>query len=407
MHAYLPYLDPLISQEKEMLYLLKTWSQINSWSENSEGLIKMTEALTTSFTSLNGVIEYIPLPNRQKIDSQGHLTEVPSSSALSVKKERNVPTKVFLAGHMDTVYPPTSSFQQTDQLDSNILRGPGVADMKGGLVILLKALELFERSPFAEKLSWEVLINPDEEIGSPSSAHLFTEKARQFTCGLIFEPSFPDGSLVNERKGSINYIIISRGKAAHAGRDFYSGRNAITALARLVQSIESLNDRQKGITVNVGSFEGGGAANIVPDLAICKINIRLQNPRDLDHLTKRIEDLVKKETTDGITLEFHEQSLRPPKPFNKSNRELFEALETCAKGLGIEMKWQPSGGVCDGNTLSAAGLPTIDTLGAIGGHIHTHDEYILISSLMERTKLTACFLMQLAENAFFLENPYV
>jgi glutamate carboxypeptidase len=143
----------------------------------------------------------------------------------------------------------------------------------------------------------------------------------------------------------------------------------------------------------------------VPDLAICKINIRLKNPKDLTLISTLIHEKVKEHaTTDGITFELHEQSIRPPKPFNKPNRLLFEAFETCAQSLGHDLKWQPSGGVCDGNTLSAAGLPTMDTLGAVGGHMHTHDEYIFTKSLSERARLTACFLMQMAENPPILEK---
>lgn len=404
MQAYLPYLDPLDLQEQSMLDLLESWVNINSWSDHLAGLEKMLSAVENAFSNLNGTIEHLPLSPRKKFDSHGHIIEVPSGNALSIKKRPNAPFKALLAGHIDTVYPPTSPFQLAERLDREILRGPGAADMKGGLVILLKALEVFENSPFAEQLGWEILINPDEEVGSPSSEHLFVQKAPNFNVGLIFEPAFSDGSLVNERKGSINYVIISHGVSAHAGRDYYSGRNAISAMARLIQEIEALNDRQREITVNIGAFEGGGQTNIVPDFAICKINIRMQNPKDLQMISTRIGKLIKSASIDGITFDVHEQTIRPPKLFNKSNRLLFEAFKDCADGLGHEIKWQPSGGVCDGNTLSAAGLPTIDTLGPIGGHIHTHDEYIRVNSLIPRAKLAACFLMQLADKKHLLEN---
>ncbi len=401
------YLDPLNAQAKQMVSLLESWANINSWSDNLDGLAKMSAKLKDDFSILNGKIEYIPLPQRTKINSQGMNIEIASGQALTIKKHPEAPFQVLLAGHLDTVYPPSSSFLNVERLDQEILRGPGVADMKGGLVIMLKALEAFENSPFAGKLGWEILINPDEEIGSPSSEHLFVERASHYNIGLIFEPSFPDGSLVNERKGSINYTIVAHGKSAHAGRDYYNGRNAILAMARLIQGIESLNDRHRGITVNVGSFEGGGATNIVPDLAICKVNVRMQNLKDVDRISASFKEMVKGCTTpDGIMFELHEHSVRPPKAFDKPNRLLFEALKTCAKGLGYDLNWQPSGGVCDGNTLSAAGLPTIDTLGAIGGHIHTHDEFVLLPSLVERARLTTGFLMYLIENEYMLEKAH-
>ena len=401
------YLDSLSSQEKGIIELLERWVNINSWSENPEGLEKMTEVLEEAFSSLNGVIERLPLPPRKKIDTRGNITEIASGSALSIKKRPEAPFKVLLAGHLDTVYPTYSPFQSAERLDPKILRGPGVADMKGGLVVMLKALEAFENSPYADKLGWEVLINPDEEVGSPASQHLFIERASKFNIGLIFEPAFPDGSLVNERKGSINFTIVAHGKAAHAGRDYYAGRNAIIAMARFAQGVETLNDRQRNITVNVGFFEGGGATNIVPDVAVCKVNIRMQNPKDVPMISASLREMAHGSASpDGITFELYEHTSRPPKVFNKANRSLFDALKTCGQGLGLDLKWQPSGGVCDGNTLSAAGLPTIDTLGAVGGHIHTHDEFILTPSLVERAKLTASFLMQIAENKYILEKSH-
>ncbi len=401
MNDYLPYMELLHSQEKSMIDLLQDWVNINSGSDNLEGLTKMADAIETAFSCLDGTFESIFLPPRKKINSQGELIEVPPGVALSIKKRPDAPFKVLLGGHLDTVYPLSSPFQTAERLDPEILRGPGVADMKGGLVILLKSLETFERTPFAKNVGWEVLINPDEEVGSPSSEHLFTERAAQYHMGLLFEPAFPDGSLVNERKGSVNYTVIAHGKAAHAGRDYYAGRNAIIAMARFVQGIETLNDRNRNITVNVGSFEGGGPTNIVPDRAICKVNIRMHNPKDLPIISAKVREIIKScSTPDGITFELYEETNRPPKVYNKPNRLLFEALKNCALQIGLNLKWQPSGGVCDGNILSAAGLPTIDTLGAVGGHIHTYDEFIIIPSLVERAKLTVSFLMQVAEHDY-------
>lgn len=407
MQVYSSYLYPLLSKQQRMVEQLKRWANINSWSENPEGLEKMAAVLEEDFSILNGRVERLPLPPRKKIDSRGNRVEIPASPALSIKKREDAPIKILLAGHFDTVYSPESSFQSTERLSDEILRGPGVTDMKGGLVILLHALETFEKSPYAEKIGWEILLNPDEEIGSPSSQQLFIQKAPHFAAGLLFEPAFSDGLLVSERKGSINITLIAHGKAAHVGRDFDKGRNAISALAALLQKIETLNDQQRHITVNVGLFEGGGAPNIVPDLAISQINIRMQNPKDLTMVKKRIQQMIEGfDHLDGITFEWDVLSMKPPKPFNKTNRYLFNALKNCAHELGWELNWQPSGGVCDGNTLASAGLPTIDTLGAVGGHIHTHDEYILTQSLVDRARLSACFLMYMADKNKFLETSY-
>lgn len=404
MTSYLPYVDKLPFKRSDLIDELKAWVNINSGSENLAGLEIMQETLIQSFKKLNTPISVIPLKPYAKTNPRGELIYLPTGNALHLKKHNEAPFKVFLAGHMDTVYPSSSPFQKAEQLENNILRGPGVADMKGGLLILLKALDLLESSPMAGKIGWEVLINPDEEIGSPSSHYLFTEKAKQFDVGLIFEPSYPDGSLVSERKGTINYTFIAKGKAAHAGRDFYAGRNAIVAMAKLVQSLEQLTDKQKGITLNVGYFEGGTTVNIVPDLCICKVNVRVQNIKDLQNISQVIKSILKQYThLDGIEFELHEHTSRPPKLFNKKAQNLFNSLRHCGEKLNLNIQWQPSGGVCDGNLLAAAGLPTIDTLGVVGGHMHTHDEYILIDSLIERIRLTALFLMQLTEREYQLE----
>lgn len=398
MSTYLPNFALLKSQENHLITLLESWVNINSWSENLEGLALMMKTVQNAFKDLKGEVQEIPLKDRTKIDARGQLLKIPSASALSIKKHPHAPIQVLLAGHIDTVYPPQSSFQKLEKIDSNTFRGPGVIDMKGGLLIMLKALNFIESSPLAGTIGWEVLINPDEELGSPSSDILFIERAPHYDFGLIFEPAFPDGSIVNERKGSVNYTCVSKGRAAHAGRDYYSGRNAITPMARFVHEIENLNDRQRGITVNVGSFEGGGPTNIVPDLAICKVNIRMKNPLDFSYISANMHEIANRCQIEGISLELHEHTLRPPKPFDKPHRHLFEALKSCAQDLKQDLQWQPSGGVCDGNTLASAGLPTIDTLGAVGGHMHTHDEFILLSSLSERIFLTTAFLMHMAEN---------
>ncbi|MBN9378385.1 MAG: hypothetical protein BGO14_06955 [Chlamydiales bacterium 38-26] len=398
MPTSLALIEAIHDQQNSMLQLLERWVNINSWTDNPQGLAHMLKELEQAFLPLGGEIKRMTLPSHLSINAKGQITEKPTGQALSIKKHPEAPLQILLGGHMDTVYPPTSHFQKAEKLEATILRGPGVTDMKGGLVIMLKALETFEQSPYAGKIGWEVLINADEEIGSPVSTDLFKERASKFHLGLIFEPAFPDGSLVSERRGSMNYTFIAHGKSAHVGRDFESGRNAIVGMARLVQQLETLNNRQRGIQVNVGSFEGGGPTNIVPDLAVCKMNVRVQNPADQPIVAKQIQNILQETTSSrDLTFELHTDSMRPPKPFNKAHHRLFEALRESAKRMNIDLKWQPTGGVCDGNTLSAEGLPTIDTLGAVGGHLHTHDEYLYIPSLVQRTQLVTYFLIQLAE----------
>lgn len=391
------HLNWLESQKEEMVTLVEQWANINSSSHNFEGLSQMLHALITAFAPLNCHIEQISLPQRTKIDGKGHTSHEEGGIAFRAFKHPNAPITVLLGGHMDTVFAKDSPFQTAKRVNSHLLCGPGVADMKGGLVILLKSLEALEKSPSAGKIGWEVIINPDEELGSPSSEHLWRESAKRHTLGLLFEPSFPDGSIVIERKGSANFTVIAQGKAAHAGRDFHLGRNAISALSSFILDAETLNDIEKGITLNVGYIEGGGPVNIVPDLAMCKLNTRMKTASDLDTLRKELQQIIAKgNQKDGITLTLYEQTARLPKPYDERHQQLFKKVEKAASELNMKLSTTVSGGVCDGNILSQEGLPNIDTMGVVGGNIHTHEEYLLIDSLVERAKLTAYFLMKLS-----------
>lgn len=397
MDVYQQHLDWIKTQREGMIELLDLWANINSHSTNLDGLAKMLSALKTAFSFLNGNMRVIPLPPRKRINKKGEIVEEACGDALSITKHPEAPLRIFLGGHMDTVFPLNDSFQATNWIDANTLQGPGTADMKGGLIIMLKALEALERSPFAGKIGWEIVINPDEEVGSVSSQPIIVQAARSCLLGLLFEPSFSDGTLVSARKGSANFTGVAKGKAAHAGRDFHLGRNAIGALAHFIVAIEALTDLDKGVTVNTGHIEGGGPTNVVPDLAICRFNIRIADPLDWPRVKSDLERCAKAiQMKEGISLELYENVFRGAKPFDTQQQALFNALKNSAVELGSDLKWKPSGGVCDGNILASIGVPSIDSLGAIGGNLHTSQEYVLIDSLVERATLTAYFLMKLA-----------
>jgi len=393
-------MEPTLQFLKEpMAELLEAWSNVNSGSDNIKGLARMLGLIKSAFGVLNAKAEVIPIAPRKKIDSQGQIIEIPNGDVLFLKKHPNASIQIFLGGHYDTVYSENHPFQKAERLkNGDILRGPGAADMKGGLIIMLKALEALENSPYAGKVGWEVLINSDEEVGSMNSEHLFRDCAKRAQIGLLFEPSFSDGSLVSERKGSANFTVIAKGKAAHAGRDFHQGRSAIAAIGRFIHDADELNFSGKSVTINFGHIEGGGPVNIVPDLAICRINVRGEKQEALDEATLELHRIVKLENeTEGLNLTIVDQSARSPKPFDEKTKHLFESIKTTAAEIGMNIKWQPSGGVCDGNILAAEGVPTIDTLGAIGGNIHTGEEYVNLDSLPHRAQLTAYFLMKLAK----------
>lgn len=397
MTDYLPHLQWIDRQERRMIDLLTRWANVNSGSHNLPGLNEMLALLEEEFSVLGGETERVELAPQQLDDSSDTAVQVSLGRALLIRKRPAAPVRLLLCCHMDSVYPVDHPFQKAVRVADNILKGPGVTDAKGGLMVMLVALQAFERSPWAEKVGWEVLINPDEEIGSPGSAPLLIQAAKRNHLGLVFEPSLPDGNLVEARKGSGNFTAMARGKAAHAGRNPQLGRNAIDALARFIVGLTSLADSGDAITTNVGYIQGGGPVNVVPDLAECRLNVRVTTTdyqESFEEGLKRLSEEINR--TDGISLELHGGFTRPPKPLDAKTLKLLEQVAACGRDLGLSLQWRPTGGACDGNNLAAAGLTTIDSLGVTGGDIHSSEEYILLDSLAERAKLTALLLMKLA-----------
>ena len=385
------------SQAQVMRQRVITWCDINSYTFNLEGIAMVGEAVSHVLKSLGAKIEWIDLPPAESIDSRGKVEQRKLGCAMRATKRADSKKKVFLGIHLDTVYPPEQGFLRVEKLNENVLRGPGVIDAKGGLVVMLTALEALERSSIASEIGWEVILNPDEEIGSPGSAHLFVEAARRNDVGLVFEPAIGEGNLVDERKGTGNFTVIVHGRAAHAGRDFAAGRNAIATLAEMVVKLHALNGTMPGVIVNVGKIEGGGALNVVPDLAIARMNVRTTVPEDETHVREAIESVVAQfADRDGIRIELHGSITSPPKILDVKTKQLLDSILACARELGLNVTSQPSGGASDGNKLAASGLPVIDSMGPRGGKLHSPEEFLYLDSLVERAKLTAMVLAEIA-----------
>ena len=388
-------------QREAMTRLLRDWSANNSGSRNLAGLARMCDAIRVEFASLGGEMRLLHLEPEQVIDSAGNAVAAPLGQAISIVKRAAAPARVLLNIHYDTVFGPDHPFQSVRQPDADTLVGPGVVDAKGGIVVMLTALRAFEQSHAAERLGWEVLINPDEEIGSPGSAPLLREAAARNRVGLLFEPAMADGNLVGARKGSGNFTAIVRGRAAHAGRDFHQGRSAIVALADLITRVDAMPAELEGTTINCGKVEGGGALNIVPDLAIGRFNARAGTPEQARVIESRFADLARAvaRARDGITIDLRGSFHAPPKVLDEPTTRLMNIILDAARELGMSLTYQPSGGASDGNKLAAVGLPVVDTLGPVGGNLHSDREFVKISSLTERAKLTALVLMKLASGA--------
>ena len=378
-----------------------SWSHINSGSHNRDGLKTMRAQLCAAFAELPGEVSEPRLEPGKLVESDGNIRDINYEPAMLLTVRPGADIQIVLTGHYDTVFPKNSHFQTATMLEDDILGGPGTADMKGGILVMLEALKAFEVSANAHKIGYSVLLSPDEEIGSPGSAPLLAELGCKAHIGLTYEPSLADGSLAGARKGSGNFAVIIKGRAAHAGREHHLGRNAINAMARLTAAMDKLNGQREGVTFNMSKIDGGGAVNIVPELAIGRFNVRMLEEADQNWISDRLAELVAAANQeDGITAELTGGFTRPPKPMAPANALVFDWVKQAGNALGLDIKWKPSGGVCEGNNLWASGCPNVDTLGVRGGEIHSDREFVVLSSLTERTKLSALILMKIASGEF-------
>ena len=385
-----------IAQEP-MLAQVEAWSAINSGSSNLEGLSKTAKLLCDAFASLPGEISLVDPAASQMVRSDGILQNVEYGQHLVLTVRPEAPVQLLLTGHMDTVFPADHAFQQLRWLEEGVLNGPGVADMKGGIAVMLSALRAYEDARNNDPIGYQVLINSDEEVGSPSSAELIEKMAKGKLAALTYEPAaLPDGTLAGARAGSGNFSIIISGKSAHAGRNPDDGRNAIVAAADLTLRLKKLH--REGLSVNPAKIDGGGPNNVVPDNAILRVNFRPQNnvmeSLAQIELESAIEDVSREH---DVSIHCHGSFGRPPKPISNSAAALFGLVKKCGEDLGLSIGWKSTGGVCDGNNIAACGIPVIDTMGVRGGSIHSAQEYMIAESLTERAKLSALTIMRLVQ----------
>lgn len=268
--------------------------------------------------------------------------------------------------------------------------------MKGGIAVILAALKALEASPLASRLGYDVLLNSDEETGSHASARIIASLAQGKAAALTYEPALPDGTLAGARPGSGNFSITIHGKAAHAGRNPEDGRNALLAAADLALRLSAL--RHPGLKVNPARIDGGGPNNIVPDMAILRVNLRPDTPEAMDRARADMQSaLAAIEADHGVSAHLHGSFNRPPKPLTPQAEALFNLVRDCGSDLGLAIGWRATGGVCDGNNIAACGIPVVDTMGPRGGAIHSDEEFLIVDSLPERAGLSALTLMRLAE----------
>lgn len=391
-------IDTIKTNQKTMVDQLHQFCEINSGTTNLPGLAAMAKTLRSAYEPIADDIHIKKLKLLPLINMTGNTTTQQFGDALFISKRPQLKRRILLSGHMDTVYSATNPFQKLTYINDNYVNGPGVADMKGGLIVMLHALSAFEKSDLASEMGWDVLINSDEEIGSPASSVLFDELAPNYQAALVYEPAMTaTGTLAKNRKGSGKLTIIATGKAAHAGRAFDEGRNAICYLAEAITAIHALNGQCDGVTINVGKIAGGEALNVVPDKAVAQLDIRISLPENEFWVREKLNKIINQLKRPDYSLSVHGGFGRPVKRVCAGTERLFKRVQHLGKELGLSIDWKDSGGCCDGNNLAHHGLAVLDTLGVRGGNIHSAEEYILLDSLSERAALSALLLVDLAQ----------
>ncbi len=383
----------------EMLSDLARHVAIPTGCNFKPGLDEYRALVLARLIAIGAQIELVPGdPRPQWLNLPGAMSAEESIPPVAIAKRHHVQgrLRVLIAGHLDTVHDPNGLFRTLAiSTDGRTCVGPGAVDMKGGIVIALVALEAL--SECGIDLNWTFLLNSDEETGSFHSFNALTQAAQQHDAGIALEPAMPDGSLAVSRMGSGQFKIEAFGRSAHVGRDFDKGVSAVTALAEAIVKVAGMAHPQRGMITNVGPLQGGAVTNAVPDHAACWGNVRFADAATAEELGRSFDGLVRDQGLPRVLV--HRAFNRPAKPLTPAVGRLADAARNVAESLGQRLPFASTGGVCDGNILQQAGLPTIDTLGVRGGNLHRTDEFVEIASLVERASLLAVLLARLGQES--------
>jgi len=366
----------------ELLPLLRRWVEVNSYTGNVAGCNAVADRLVEGFALPGLACERVAGG-----PSGDHLIWRTAAWAGAPPRAR-----IVLVGHHDTVFPP-DTFEVWEQTGDR-LRGPGVLDMKGGLATIRTALAALADLGALADLPLAVVSVADEETGSSGSRTVLEEVARGAGAALVFESGRATDAIVTQRKGTGKVHVKVTGKAAHAGNNLKDGINAVWALARFIDAAQQLTDWERGVTVNVGLASGGTSANTVPELASCQLDFRYVHAVDGHALMASFEAAAAAITaTTGARFAIEGGIKRAPLERSEASSALLARYDACARAEGLGGGEAPlQGGGSDANTVSAIGVPSIDALGPRGKGFHTHDEYIELPTLAQRTRALVRFL---------------
>ena len=357
--------------------------EIESPSRNDAGVNRVLETIARSFEGTGATCEREPT----------------TASLGDILRLRCDPTRsepgILVLSHMDTVHPiGTLAGKLAYRREGDRVYGPGIYDMKGGLMPAVAAFRRIAQAGRRTKLPITFLLTPDEELSSPASRSVIEREARGQRYVLVTEPARHGGKIVTERKGIGVFVIRTRGRPAHAGGDPDKGRNAIVAMAEIVLAINALNDPARGITTNVGLIAGGTARNTVAEECMIEVDLRFCDQTSAGEMEARIKAL--KSSRPDIETTVTGKITRPPFVRGRAVDLVFDKAAAIAKEIGFKLESAARvGGGSDGNFTVAMGIPTLDGLGVDGDGAHTNHEYMLFSSIEPRTRLLQGLMEQL------------
>lgn len=370
--------DHLEVRREEMVSFLEALAVMESPTTVPETQGPVLNYLELAFRDLGHRVERI-----SGVLTGGHLYAEPKKGILGRPGQ-------LMVGHCDTVWSVGTLETMPVKREDGLLRGPGVFDMKGGLTLMVFALRALKELDVQLPAAPRVFINSDEEIGSPESRDRIADLAREVERAFILEPAMGlQGMLKTARKGVGLFEIVIRGQAAHAGLEPERGASAIVELSFVIQALHGLNDRERGITVNVGVIDGGLRPNIVAPQCRAQVDVRVVSMEDARYVEEAIHSLQPR--TPGVTLEISGAIRSPPLERTPRNRALWRAALAAGREMGMDLEEVMAGGGSDGNTTSQF-TATLDGMGPVGDGAHAPREHVVVDSLVERCALLARML---------------
>ncbi|HEX2193897.1 MAG TPA: M20 family metallopeptidase [Candidatus Limnocylindria bacterium] len=362
---------------------LEALVNIDSGSYTPHGVNRVADAVVRSLTEVGASVSRHPSADRPEIGD------------LVIGRLEGEGPRLLLIGHMDTVFDEGTAAQRPFTVESDRARGPGTSDMKGGLLAGLHALAALRAVGSRPAVTF--VANPDEEIGSPFSTPFIRDLAAEHDAALVLECARANGDIVSARKGTSDLHVTFHGRAAHAGVEPEKGRSAILAAAHAVVALHGLNGRWPSVTLNAGVIEGGTRPNVVPAECRLKVDLRAATVAEFNEARHEVDRVLAAPAVGGVKVEVRRKAGHQPMEKTPATARLAELAIAIAAQLGFELGDTATGGASDANTTSAAGLPSLDGLGPVGGDDHSADEWLDLSSVVPRVTLLATLIARAHE----------